>query len=301
MRPAEQPEISLVLCTYGPEQPLHLLFESLRWQECRYELLIVDQNSDDRVPRLLEGYPDLPKMLLRSAPGLSRARNVGLRHVRGPVLAFPDDDCAYPKGSLRQILNFFGTAPDAGILSGRNSVEMKVLQTTCPALRPASISASLLLRNTASFSIFIDRRKLPKRKHWDFFDERLGVGAPFGAAEETDYLYRLLREGMQAYSANTELTYHPDKELSFSNFRRASSYGLGAGAFFRKNMTANPAFLKMAARAFIGPAFRALRSAILHERFATEYHTRTLLARYQGFLTWHRSTRRDRETLAGNM
>jgi glycosyltransferase involved in cell wall biosynthesis len=286
---AEQPEISLVLCTYGPEQPLHLLFESLRWQECRYELLIVDQNTDDRIPRLLANYPDLPQTLLRSAPGLSRARNVGLRHVRGPVLAFPDDDCAYRKGALRKILNFFDAAPDAGILSGCNSMDRKVLQTTCPPLVTARIAASLLLRNTASFSIFVDRRKLPQRTNWDFFDEKLGVGAPFGAAEETDYLYRLLRDGMQPYTANNQLTYHPDKELEFSNHRRATNYGLGAGAFFRKNLTADPVFLTMAARAFIGPALRALRSAILQEKVAAEYHTRTLLARYQGFLTWPRS------------
>ena len=300
MESAEQPEISLILCTYGPEQSLHLLLESLRWQQCRYELLIVDQNVDDRIPRLLESYADLPQTLLRSAPGLSRARNVGLRHVRGPVLAFPDDDCAYRKGTLRKIIDFFEATPDAGILSGSNSLEMKVLQTTCPPLRTARISTSLLLRNTASFSIFIDRRKLPRRTHWDFFDEKLGVGAPFGAAEETDYLYQLLRDGMQPYNANTELTYHPDKELEFSNFRRATNYGLGAGAFFRKNLTANPMFLQMAARAFIGPALRALRSAILQERAATEYHTRTLQARYRGFFTWPRSGQTGRKSLAGN-
>jgi glycosyltransferase involved in cell wall biosynthesis len=301
MASVEQPEISLVLCTYGPEQPLQLLFESLRWQKCRYELLIVDQNSDDRIPRLIESYRDLPQTLLRSEPGLSRARNVGLRHVRGQVVAFPDDDCAYAKGALRKILDFFETAPDAGVLTGRTSMDAGILQKTCPPLSVARISGSLLLRNTASFSIFIDRRKLPRRTRWDFFDEKLGVGAPFGAAEETDYLYQLLRDGMKPYSASNELTYHPDKELEFSNFRRATDYGLGAGAFFRKNLTADPAFLQMAARAFIGPAFRALRSAILQERAATEYHARTLIARYQGFLTWPQSGQSDRKSLAGNM
>ncbi len=289
MTPVERPEISLILCTYGPEEPLHRLFESLRWQVCRYEVLIVDQNADDRIPRLLERYPDLPYKLLRSAPGLSRARNVGLRAARGAVLAFPDDDCAYVKCGLRQVLDFFEASPDAGILSGWNSMEEKILQTMCLPLRAVRICESLLLRDTASFSIFIDRRKLPKRLRWDFFDEKLGVGAPFGAAEETDYLYQLLREGVRPYSAQAELTYHPDKELQFSNFRRATNYGLGAGAFFRKNLTANPVFLKMAARAFIGPGLRALRSAVMQDRVATAYHTRTLLARYQGFLTWPRS------------
>jgi len=42
----------------------------------------------------------------------------GLRAARGAVIAFPDDDCAYVKGALRQVLNFFQSYPDAGILSG---------------------------------------------------------------------------------------------------------------------------------------------------------------------------------------
>ncbi len=76
-------------------------------------------------------------------------------------------------------------------------------------------------------------------------------------------------------------------------------YGLGAGAFFRKNLTANPTFLMMAARAFIGPALRSLRSAILWERVATEYHARTLFARYKGFLTWHGSGDLGRQDTKG--
>ncbi len=56
----EQPEISLRSMHLRSEQRLHLLFESLRRQECRYELLIVDQNPDERISRLLESYPDLP-------------------------------------------------------------------------------------------------------------------------------------------------------------------------------------------------------------------------------------------------
>jgi hypothetical protein len=205
--------------------------------------------------------------------------NVGLRHVRGPVLAFPDDDCAYLKGTLRQMLDFFQSSPDGKILSGRN-MEMNLRQTNCTPLRPELISASLLLRNTAS-------------------DENLGVGAPFGAAEENDHLYRLLRDGMRPYGANTTLTHHPDKELEPSNFRRASNYDLGAGAYFRKNLIADPVFLAMAARALIGPALRARRSAILRERVATEYHARTLFVRYKGFLTWPSTGRLGRQVAKG--
>jgi glycosyltransferase involved in cell wall biosynthesis len=286
----EQAEISLILCTYGPEHPLHLLLQSLVLQDCRFQLLIVDQNSDDRVPRLLEDYPALRYTLLRSNPGLSRARNVGLRHASASVIGFPDDDCAYPPRTLRSIVDFFSVAHDAGLYSGQTTFDIGVLEKTCTLPVPELLSIADFLRLSPSHTIFLDRRKLPQRAQWDIFDENLGVGAKFGAAEETDFVYVLMREGMKAYHTKGLLNYHPDKEVGLTNYRRATSYGLGAGAFFRKHLTLEPAFLRMAARAFFGPGIRTLQAAFGCNWEAAHYHARTLAARYQGFVTWPHSS-----------
>src|SRR5208282_276228 len=54
---------------------------------------------------------------LRSSPGLSHARNVGLDAATGEVLAFPDDDCRYSPSLLRQVRAFFRANPGYSLLS----------------------------------------------------------------------------------------------------------------------------------------------------------------------------------------
>ncbi|MPN49512.1 hypothetical protein SDC9_197133 [bioreactor metagenome] len=69
---------------------------------------MVDQNPDDRLLPILGDYENLfPVRRFRSAPGLSRARNVGLEQITGEVIAFPDDDCTYPPGILRSVADAF--------------------------------------------------------------------------------------------------------------------------------------------------------------------------------------------------
>lgn len=39
--------------------------------------------------------------------GLSLARNIGLKYVKGDIVAFPDDDCEYPADLLKEVNDFF--------------------------------------------------------------------------------------------------------------------------------------------------------------------------------------------------
>ena len=70
------------------------------------------------------------------------------------------------------------------------------------------------------------------------FDERLGVGTNFGSAEETDYLYRLIRKGYKGFFNPEEiLVYHPCKKMNIEEeIKKAHSYGMGMGAFFKKHL-----------------------------------------------------------------
>src|ERR1035438_859368 len=89
--------ISLVISTLGRTTPLERLFESLLTQEHKnFEVIVVDQNRDNRLDPLFEGrrWP-FPLRRLRTPDqlGASRGRNVGWRSAKGAVIVFPDDDC----------------------------------------------------------------------------------------------------------------------------------------------------------------------------------------------------------------
>ena len=76
---------SLILATVGRTEPLPRLLDSLAAQTHKnFEVVVVDQNAHDRVGTILAGYQDKFSIQhLRSAPGLSRARNVGLPQAAG--------------------------------------------------------------------------------------------------------------------------------------------------------------------------------------------------------------------------
>ena len=87
-----------VLATVGRVQEVGAFLDSLTRQTFGdFSVVLVDQNADGRLDALMADYANrLSIKRVASAPGLSKARNVGLAHARGDVIGFPDDDCVYP-------------------------------------------------------------------------------------------------------------------------------------------------------------------------------------------------------------
>jgi glycosyltransferase involved in cell wall biosynthesis len=99
--------ISLLVATLGRVDELNRLLASLENQDAGFEVLVVDQNPDDRLAPVLAAHSRLAARHLRSERGLSRARNVGLRAAQGDLIAIPDDDCWYPAGLLARVEEWF--------------------------------------------------------------------------------------------------------------------------------------------------------------------------------------------------
>jgi glycosyltransferase involved in cell wall biosynthesis len=85
-----------------------------------YQIIIVDQNENDSVERGLRQYSELlPIIHLRTARrGLSRARNLGLTHVTGQIVGFPDDDCWYQPRSNALVVAEFANRPEYDVICG---------------------------------------------------------------------------------------------------------------------------------------------------------------------------------------
>lgn len=93
-------DITVVLCTYNRSKYLAtalnsaaalVLPESVEW-----EILVVDNNSNDQTREVVAQFckraPSRFRYLFEPQPGLSCARNAGIREARGNILAFMDDD-----------------------------------------------------------------------------------------------------------------------------------------------------------------------------------------------------------------
>ena len=113
------PAVSLIVATLNRVAELERLLASLDGQTVEhFEVIIVDQNPDDRLAGTLARHPKLNLVHLRCRPGASRARNVGLRAARGNIIGFPDDDCWYPENVLKVVTEWFASHPEFDGLFG---------------------------------------------------------------------------------------------------------------------------------------------------------------------------------------
>lgn len=94
------PQASIVIPTFNRREMLRRCLESLSTQtHPNYEVIVVDDASDDGTPAMLDSFaadhPDLDLRWLRfdEHRGANAARNAGIGESRGGVIAFLDSDC----------------------------------------------------------------------------------------------------------------------------------------------------------------------------------------------------------------
>lgn len=229
---------SLVVATIGRTRELETLFESLASQAySEFECVIVDQNPDRRVKDIVDRWNGLLNLrVVDSAPGLSRARNVGLACAAGDIVAFPDDDCWYNPPLLGSVAGWFEQHSEYDILTVGSKDLNAVLSGNRWIQDRCEIRPSNAFRTTFSSTIFVRRTAATRDK---LFDESIGAGAGtrFGSGEETDYILGLLATGLRGYFDRTWYIGHPKRDMLSGqiNESRARGYGSGMGYVLRKH------------------------------------------------------------------
>lgn len=166
-----------------------------------FDVVIVDQSADDATERAVRSAvgSDSRFTYIRSySTGLSRARNVGVDHARGPIVAFTDDDCEVPPEWLGLLVESFRQHADVGQICGavlpgpfdaargfipdyRVTCRRKVA-SPWQKWREGGIGANMALR--------LDVLRAVGR-----FDEVLGAGSDLATCEDGDMTYRVLKAG----------------------------------------------------------------------------------------------------------
>ena len=112
-----QPFISIIVPVFNGERTLAACLESLvsqRYPRSQYEILVVDNNSRDRTASIIRSYG---ATYLRETTRQSSyaARNTGLRHATGEMIAFTDADCVADADWLANAVGCFGDAGVGGV------------------------------------------------------------------------------------------------------------------------------------------------------------------------------------------
>jgi glycosyltransferase involved in cell wall biosynthesis len=257
-------DFSLILATVSRTSELNRLFDSLLIQTFHdFEVIVVDQNSDDRLMPILHRARCLGlaiRHLRFSPPNLALARNAGIAASSGQWLGFPDDDCWYEPHTLERIrLRSRRSDHPQGIIS--HWVEQD------PAISPGVLSwqRSSRFRDipVSSITLFLQRHLIERIGG---FDGRLGVGQWFGAGEETDVTLRALSLGALIAHEPTARVHHradpPQVALTSKALNHARLRARGTGAMYAKHRLP----LWVIARGLLSPLIKPLcRGHMGHE------------------------------------
>jgi glycosyltransferase involved in cell wall biosynthesis len=117
------PIISVIVATRNRRQSLGRFLDGLRSlpEQPAWELIVADNGCADGTETLLStAAEDLPIVVVNeNLPGKSRALNRALRHARGDILVFADDDVVPDPNWLMALYQASIEHPEANVFGGR--------------------------------------------------------------------------------------------------------------------------------------------------------------------------------------
>jgi len=209
--PVPKTSVSVIVCTRGRPDPLRNCLAALaRLDPAADEILVVDNSAEGSARRITDQFPGV-MYVSEPQPGLSRARNAGLRQATGTLIAWTDDDVVPHPFWLGAIRRTFADET----ISAMTGLVLPLALNTAAQVR--------FERNFGGFNrgyrrLTYDRQFFSEMAGrgvpvWDIgaganmafrssvfaqigtFDERLGAGAA-GCSEDSELWYRMLAKGL---------------------------------------------------------------------------------------------------------
>ena len=242
------------------------------------ELVVVDNGSQDCTATMVAAWsaraPLSVTLLHEPRPGLAAARNAGIAAARGNLLAFTDDDCRLGPGYAANLLAHYKKDRAPVIRGGR-------VELGDPRDLPFTIKIDLVPAVYDGISHpggFIHGCNMAMRRdviaRIGAFDPAFGAGAAFKAAEDTEYVYRAHRAGIDIEYVPDCLVYHHHGRRHQDDIARlARTYAEGNGALYAK-YARDPQLLRhlywdlthqSINKATIGPTFGSADRMLQHE------------------------------------
>ena len=167
--------------------------------------------------------------------GLSKARNYALKMAHGDYFALIDDDAYYDERYLWEadkVLN-----DDREMILVGNIVQKSMLKKYSSKKQLKAIGYHQIMKNCPSPVLVFPYTLYCKGI---CFDENFGVGATFGACEETDLILEALDNKYQIGYCENMFVVHPTMQHSFeientTEVKKRENYARGLGALLEKD------------------------------------------------------------------
>lgn len=280
--------VSLVMATLGRVQEVGRFLDALHAQTCRdFELLVVDQNPDDRLVPILDAARQrgLEIVHLRQdEANQCLARNLGMSRARHEWVAFPDDDCWYEPDVIEKLL---ARVSEPAALDG---LVIRWQEVDPHGSQPHRLSNARWRQyrevSASSITQFFRRDVLSRLGG---FDPALGLHSWFGGGEETDLMFRVLASGAHVAYTPDVVVHHPVKVPVTGDvagaFSRGRARARGTGALYAKHALS----AWVISRGLLAPLGRAVIS--LSRPGVAAEQLGVFLGRLEGWWHWPKGRR----------
>ena len=233
--------VSVVICTHERAQSLETCLEVMqKFHNPSIEYIVVDNAPrSDTTRRVVERFPHV-HYCVEPRPGLSRARNTGIRSARGEIIVFTDDDVIVTDNWLAELTRSFD---DTRVACTTGLVVPAEMET-----REQSWFEHWLTFNRGYLPLRFDRQWLARYRSvppvWQigagcnmairrsafetagYFDTRLGAGAS-GCSEDSELWYRLLAAGHVCEYVPAAMVLHRHRVDAAGLMRQMRMYARG--------------------------------------------------------------------------
>jgi len=283
-------KISLVLATLGRDKDVADFLTSLTCQTYKnFDLIIIDQNKDGKIDAIVEQFTDCldVRHVKVDFVGNARARDYGIGLAQGRIIAFPDDDCAYERDVLKQVVAEFTRRKNLSILvAGSYDFSSSRFSIGVNSRKAQYFSRFQMMG--VEFTQFFDRNKIDGKQF--HLDHDFGIGSKYSGGEGFELLYRLLRAGNIAFYIPEIKIYHPDKDHYKLGTSRMLMYSTGVGAYIRKFANQHDTFMLyyIVRKMFVAPLLKMMLALVLFNPKKLAYSFYNLVGIWRGFLEYGR-------------
>jgi glycosyltransferase involved in cell wall biosynthesis len=257
--PPDLPVVTVVVCTRDRPTLIAACVRALCVLDyAALEILVVDNapTSDDTMlaVRELAAVDSRVRYVREPRPGLSRARNTGLREARGEIIAYTDDDVRVDPGWVAGLVRGFQRRADVGCVTGL--VPAASLDGSLEAFFDARVSWATSCA-PALFDLDPSRRPGPLYPYaagifgtganFAFqrscllelggFDEMLGAGTRTAGGEDLDIFLRALLAGYALSYEPSAVVWHSHRTELAALRRQMFAYGTGLSAYLTKHLS----------------------------------------------------------------
>jgi len=218
------PLVSVVIPVFNGEAFLREAVESVMAQKYSpVEIIIVDDGSTDGTAEMARSLPETVRYLHQSNQGPAAARNRGIEHAQGSLIAFADADDLWPEGKLELQLPYLLRDPAIEIVLGR------IQQVRLEEFAEPTFSVNLgsaIIRKSVFERVGLFDETMRYSEDVDWFMRAREAGAAIVTIDAVTLLYRQHEQNMTRGKSASELNVL--KALKRSLDRRRGRTGIAS-------------------------------------------------------------------------